>query len=217
MQLWELLSVRPGITALAGSGGKTTMLYTLARELAKKRLVICATTTRIFPPEHMPVLDRVDREAMERLRCVCVGTAVGKLAAPVQTMEELAALADYVLVEADGSKRLPVKAHLPHEPVIPPGAAQTVTVVGVSGFGRPVRDVVHRAEIFCRLTGLGPDEPVTPEAVAAVLEAEGLGERIFVNQVESEETLAAARRLASAVKGQVFAGALKRGEWICLS
>lgn len=218
MRLWELLSIRPGVTALVGGGGKTTMLYALARELAGKGSVICATTTRIFPPGHLPVLDRVDRETMERLRCVCVGTAteVGKLAAPGQAMEELAALSDYVLVEADGSKGLPLKAHLSHEPVIPAGAGQTVTLVGASGFARPVRETVHRPEVFCRLAGLGPDEPATPEAVAAVLEAEGLGRKIFVNQVESEGALAAARRLASAVKGQVFAGALRRGEWICL-
>lgn len=219
MPLWELLSVRPGITALVGGGGKTTMLYTLARELAERGTVVCTTTTRIFPPSHLPVLDRADRETVERLRCVCVGTAAqaGKLAAPEQTMEELAALADYVLVEADGSRGLPVKAHLPHEPVIPPGVNQTVTVVGASGFARPVREAVYRPEVFCRLAGLGADAPVTPEAVAAVLEAEGLGERIFVNQVESEGLLAAAGRLAAAVSGQVFAGALRRGEWICLS
>lgn len=177
--LWELLSVRPGITALVGGGGKTAMLYTLARELAERGTVVCTTTTRIFPPSHLPVLDRADRETVERLGCVCVGTAAqaGKLAAPEQTMEELAALADYVLVEADGSRGLPVKAHLPHEPVIPPGANQTVTVVGASGFARPIREAVHRPEVFCRLAGLGADAPVTPEAVAAVLEAEGLGER----------------------------------------
>ena len=219
MQLWELLSVRPGITALAGSGGKTTMMYTLARELAERGTVICTTTTRIFPPEHLPTLERVDRRTAERLRCVCVGTPAqeGKLAAPAQSMEELAALADYVLAEADGSKGLPIKAHLPHEPVIPAGTGETVVLVGASGFGRPVREAVHRVEAFCRLTGLVPDDPVTPEAVAAVLEAEGLGGQVFVNQTETEGVLDAARRLAAAVKSRVFAGSLQRGEWTCLS
>ena len=37
MELRELLGIRPGVTALAGGGGKTTMMYTLAGELAVKK------------------------------------------------------------------------------------------------------------------------------------------------------------------------------------
>lgn len=36
----------------------------------------------------------------------------------------LADAADYVIVEADGSKRLPLKAHASHEPVIPENTRQ---------------------------------------------------------------------------------------------
>ena len=60
MELWELLEVRPGITALIGGGGKTSAMYTLARELARRGTVICTTTTHILPPEHMPVLTGED-------------------------------------------------------------------------------------------------------------------------------------------------------------
>lgn len=219
MQLWELLSIHPGVTALIGGGGKTTMMYTLAQELAERGSVICTTTTRIFPPDHMPVLERADRELMARQRCVCLGTPAqaGKLAAPAQPMAELALLADYVLVEADGSKGMPLKAHLPHEPVIPAEAGQTVVLAGASAFGQLAREAVHRLEVFCRLTGLDPDSAVTPEAAAAVLTAEAMGDKIFVNQAETERTLADARRLAAAVEIPVYAGALQRGEWICLS
>lgn len=219
MQLWELLDIRPGAVALVGGGGKTSMMYTLARELAVHGTVICTTTTRIYPPAHLPLLERVDRAALERLRCVCAGSPVQeeKLAAPVQPVAALAALADYVLVEADGSKGLPVKAHLPHEPVIPPGAGRTVVLVGASGFGRPVREAVHRPEVFCRLADLSPDALVTPGAVAAVLKAEALGGPVFVNQVETGAALDAARRLAEALNGPVFAGSLRKGEWRCLS
>lgn len=47
-------------------------------------------------------------------------------------------LADYTLVEADGSKGLPLKAHAPHEPVIPPQSNQTILVLGAEGLGRTV-------------------------------------------------------------------------------
>ena len=64
---------------------------------------------------------------MARTHCVCVGSASesGKFSAPELTFRTLCALADYVIVEADGSKRLPLKAHAAHEPVIPPEVNQT--------------------------------------------------------------------------------------------
>jgi len=221
MKLRELLDIRPGVTALIGGGGKTTMMGTLARELAEAGTVICTTTTRIFTPTHLPVLDRVDRETLERLGRVCVGAPApgepGKLAAPVQSIAELAEIADYVLVESDGSRGLPVKAHQPHEPVIPAEAGQTVVLAGAAAFGRPARETVHRLETYCQLTGASPDAPVTPETVAVLLRLEGLGDKIFINQAESQSSLDAACALAGMLDCPVFAGSLQRGEWKCLS
>lgn len=219
MELWELLGIRPGVTALAGGGGKTAMMYTLARELAARGTVVCTTTAHILPPDHLPVLEQAGRAELESNRCVCVGRPGegGKLAAPVQSMGELAMLADYVLAEADGSRGLPVKAHLSHEPVIPAEAGRTVVVAGASGFGRPIQEVVHRWERFCQLTGAAPEEPVTPESLAEALTAEGLGDLVFVNQAETPESLAEAKRLAALLDRPVFAGSLKGGIWKCLS
>lgn len=132
-------------------------------------------------------------------------------------MEALAARADYVLVEADGSRRLPIKAHLPHEPVIPGNAGLTVVLVGAAGFGRPIREAVHRWERFCQLTGAAPEEPVTAENLAVSLAAEDLGDKIFVNQAELPSVLAEAKRLASLLSRPVFAGSLRGGVWECLS
>ncbi|MDE7041732.1 MAG: putative selenium-dependent hydroxylase accessory protein YqeC, partial [Oscillospiraceae bacterium] len=129
----------------------------------------------------------------------------------------LAALADCVLVEADGSRGLPVKAHLSHEPAIPEAAALTVVLTGASGFGRPIREAVHRWERFCQLTGASPEEPVTAEGLAALLMAEGFGDLIFVNQAETPERLSEAERLAGLLDRPVFAGTLKGGIWKCLS
>lgn len=225
MELRTLLDIQPGIIALIGGGGKTTMLYTLAAELAAEKLVVCCTTTHILPPPHMPVLDAQTpeelRKALEQNRCVCTGRSAktGKLTAPTLPMEVLAALADYVLVEADGSAGRPLKAHAPHEPVIPREAGRIIQVVGASGFGRPVREAVHRPERFCALTGLGPGDPVTPEAAAKALRAEASWPfvRVFVNQAEDEAAMKAARRLAEGLPWPVGAGALKRRSWICLS
>lgn len=223
MELWELLGIRPGVTALIGGGGKTTAMYTLARELTAKGTVVCATTTHIFPPEHLPVLDADGEDALSSAlavhRCICLGTLSegDKLAAPTLPVETLAAQADYVLVEADGSKRLPFKAHLSHEPVIPACADLTVVLTGASGFGHPIRETVHRWEKFCQLTGASPEEPVTAKNLSVSLAAEALGDIIFINQAESPSAMAEARRLAALSSRPVFAGSLRGGVWECLS
>ena len=77
-----------------------------------------------------------------------------------------------MLAEADGSKRLPLKAHALWEPVIPSGTANIVWIVGASGFGKPVAEVVHRPELFCERCGCEPTDTATPERVAQVLNAE---------------------------------------------
>ena len=107
---------------------------------------------------------------------VCAGSIhppTGKLAEPRVAFSDLVRLADYVLVEADGAKKLPLKAHAEHEPVIPACAGRTVCVVGVDGLGAPVSQTCHRPQIFAQLAGVSVDDAVTPEAVAAVLCAEG--------------------------------------------
>lgn len=229
MRLAELLDIRPGVTAVAGGGGKTTLLRTLGEELAAggAQVLLCATT-KIFPFEGLPNLtdptEEALAEALDSRRLVCAGTPVPgteKLTAPSIPMARLAALADYVLAEADGSAGRPLKAHAPHEPVIPPGANQVLYMMGASGFGRPVREAVHRPERFCLLTGLEPEALVTPEAAAEALRAEapawGAPIRIFVNQAEDAAAMAAARRLAELLPWPVCAGALKRRNWTCLS
>ena len=109
MLLYEKLSIPRGVTAVIGSGGKTTLLRTLSRELPGT--VLLATTTHILPFEGVPLVtdggEAAVRRALAESRVVCVGTpaAEGKLTAPSLPFSVLTRLADYVLVEADGSRR----------------------------------------------------------------------------------------------------------------
>lgn len=209
----NLLPVVPGITSVVGSGGKTTLLHELAGAL--DGMVLLATSTHMLPYDDCPVLldpsrDELSR-ALARDRVVQVGSLadLGKLSSPSLSWDVLAELATYVLVEADGSRGLPLKAHLPFEPVIPKGSGLTLLVVGASGFGRPVREVAHRWERFCELSGADPDAPASPEDVAAVIRAEALADRVIVNQCETDELRTQAARLASLVEIPVVCGSVR--------
>lgn len=186
MQIAPLLNIGRGVTALIGGGGKTTLLYTLTEELRKKGTVLLCTSTHIMRPTQYEVLERAGEAelsaALSAHGAVCVGepSAEGKLGPPSLSFDALARLADYVLVEADGSRRLPLKAHAPHEPVIPKEAGCVLCVVGARGFDRPIREAVHRPEQFCTLTGARPDEPASPALAARALAAEGFTQTIVL-------------------------------------
>lgn len=213
MDISALLGVERGVTALIGGGGKTTLMYTLAEELRRRGTVIVTTSTHIQRPEQYPVLTAADNvaAALAAHGAVCVAgeTAEGKLCAPALTFDALAALADFVLVEADGSKRLPIKAHAPHEPVIPANTRRTIYVVGADGFGRPIRQVCHRPERYAALCGAAEDDIVTPALEAKVLHAEDYADGwVYINKVETPEDWHNAETLAALLPGKVVAGSL---------
>lgn len=161
MNFFELLNISPGVTAVIGSGGKTSLLRRLAAE-APGTVLLC-TTTHIRPFAEYPLLTDAAAEtvlqALTSERVLCVGTPCenGKLTAPRLPMETLAALADYMLVEADGSRQMPLKAHAAHEPVIPACAERVICVAGASGFDRPIRACVPPAGALLRPDRRGGD------------------------------------------------------------
>ena len=171
--------------------------------------MILTTSTHILPFAGIPLLVTDDIEQVRRAlalhRVICMGTpaAEGKLTAPALSFSVLADAADYVIVEADGSKRLPLKAHASHEPVIPENTRKTVCVVGASGFGKPVKQAVHRPELFCARTSAHMSGIVTPELAAQGIIAEHLADIVVLNQAETVSP-EIAKRFTEALKSSGF-------------
>lgn len=223
MNCYELLGILPGITSIIGSGGKTSLLTKLSQEV--RGTVILTTSTHILPFPNMPLLENPTlTEVSDTLithRVICVGTFSSekhKLGSSALSAQELASVADYVFVEADGSKRLPLKAHASHEPVIPEGTQRTVQVIGLSGFGLPIHQAVHRSEIFCNWASCLPNDFATPTRIAAVIAVEHVSGAvkanvILVNQTDNEKDLTLARDFTKELRLQgdntpVIAGSL---------
>ena len=222
MKIAALLQIGRGVTAIIGGGGKTTLMEVLAEELSQKGSVILTTTTHIRRPAQLETLTDADEAlvsaALSRSRVICVGEAAeeGKLRAPRLSIETLARLADFVLVEADGSKGLPLKAHEAHEPVIPPCAQRVVAVAGIDGIGKPIGAVCHRSARYAQLALADEETIVTPEIAARVLNAEGGFDRVYINKVESAAAYEAAQAMAKELSCPVVAGSLHQGVYVCL-
>ncbi len=173
-----------GIIVLVGAGGKTSLMYTLAKELAAKGgTVISVTTTKIFPPglEEAPLLHLLGSnpnfkklgERLNGLGHVTVGLELrqGKVqGVSPETIGRLKELARHIVVEADGAAGLSIKAPAAWEPVIPPDADLVIPVAGLDCLNRTISDEnVFRLEQFLTITGEAPGAPVTPQTIARLL------------------------------------------------
>ena len=208
----------PRMTALVGAGGKTTLMYALARRMADAgRRVVCTTTTKIFPPENgLPVVllegvaDPVAavHDALSAVPCVVVLSA----ALPEALF----------LVEADGAARKPLKAPAAHEPVLPEPLGCCVAVVGLDSVGQPLDDGhVHRSALVCAAAGQEPGSPVTPATLACLVEhPEGLFRNcpagcrrlVFANKGDGPGALDAASEAAALSRSVAwFAGSAAQG------
>ena len=215
-ELRGLLGVTRGVTAVIGSGGKTSLLYRLAEELRTCGTVLLATTTHIIRPPQYPFAETATqlRAALAAEGAACAGsyTPEGKLTSPAFDGWEQAA--DFVLVEADGSKRLPAKAHETWEPVLPPQRRRTICVLGASAFGQPIRQAAHRPALFAQLAGVPWSAAITPEMAARVIRREGFADIIYVNQVdELEPPPSWAEEFRKEAGIPVVIGSLQRKHW----
>jgi molybdenum cofactor cytidylyltransferase len=171
--------------ALTGGGGKTTALFQLARQLPPPVLVSASThlavsqlsqADRHFTIRYSDQLLSMGDQLFEGVVLLTgpdddTGRTLGLSEDILDSLHNLAATrAVPLLVEADGSRRLPLKAPAEHEPAIPSFANLTLGVAGLSGLGKPLdRDSVHRPERFAALSGLEMGALVEPAAVVQVL------------------------------------------------
>lgn len=226
--LFKELQIPSGIISIIGSGGKTTFLRSMADTLSGH--VLLTTTTHIFPFSDIPTIytnsamsasyiyDQV-RDLFTQHNIICIGTleASGKLSLPKIDLTQLLLLADYILVEADGSKSMPLKAHRATEPVIHPASAYTICIVGASGIDHPIQEVCHCPEIFCQLTDSSMTDPATPEKIALALNQEALADCYFINQADVLSDCTKIYTLSQLLKKPAVTGSLQKRVFKILS
>ena len=192
----SFFGIRKGITALIGGGGKTSTMYALADGLRRHGSVIVCTSTHILKPPQYPYLPNVINR-LQTGEAVSTGVSDGvKLTAPKQPFNELRKLCDYVLVEADGSRQLPLKAHAAHEPVIPEGTETVLVLIGIDGLGKPIREAAHRPELFSQIVHQNTDAIVTNEMIRKVVETYPRCDGIIINKADDSARIKQAESLA---------------------
>lgn len=233
--LREAFDINPGeIISLVGAGGKTSLLYALARELAQQgKLVITTTTTKIFPPSpsDSPCLfissKREDLEAFilgegTGFRHITLASGRSKKGNKLLGLEPdliscLSGLepVTYTIVEADGAAGRSLKApDIKYEPVIPSCTTLLVPLIGIDILGRPFsEDYVFRSQIALKLAHIKPGEPVTFDMIVdlmthknGILHAYPEGVKIipFINKADLDKGLNKSRILARKILNALY-------------
>ncbi|MBR3201819.1 MAG: putative selenium-dependent hydroxylase accessory protein YqeC [Mogibacterium sp.] len=188
------------VISVVGAGGKTSLIFAWAHELAAAgKNVVITTTTHMYRPERMEedgirIVVSDDPERPDKV-----------MAPPAEVLDGLRETADVVLIEADGSRRMPLKWPAPWEPVVPDYTDFTVCVAGLSAIGKKTSDVVYRAD---ELPDRLKRETVDMNLMHALISSREGGQkgvrgdfRVFMNQVDDDiDRLASAYRLQ-----QIFA------------
>ena len=181
------------VVAVVGGGGKTATLFALARASRARGLrVAITTTTHIRDPrlelgrdfDHIVLLDKSGSRAPQYHRtpgitivAATVLESEGRLSGiEAAQVEVLRGQFDLVLVEADGSRGLPVKAPAAHEPVLPLHTSLLIGVIGLDCLGKPMdAATVHRPGLFGPLSGCAPGEIINAGHLVSLCQAnEGL-------------------------------------------
>jgi probable selenium-dependent hydroxylase accessory protein YqeC len=228
------------VVAVAGAGGKTTLVYRLAREArdAGLRVLVTSTTHMGTLPEDVtgPVLLEEEGDLETRLGQVMretgYATVLGRRVRPDKIegipgprVDELASRADLVVLEADGARGRSLKVPAAHEPVVPRSTTAVVVVAALDVLGQPLDEArVHRVELVAAATGRTPGQAVDEDAfVSALTHPRGYPARltpamraaVFLNKAEDAATRAAAGRIAPRLLGPyslVAAGSARGGE-----
>ncbi|MBR5517366.1 MAG: putative selenium-dependent hydroxylase accessory protein YqeC [Firmicutes bacterium] len=167
------------IIAVVGSGGKTTLIKKMAQKyLAEGKRVLVTTSTHMLVEEDTlvdadakTIINQLENKGYAMAGSKVLNSPEEKITAlPKAVYEEVCNHADVVLVEADGSKRLPIKYPSATEPVIPDNTDEIIVVCGLQGLGKPAKDVCHRLELVKECLGIQDDTIVDHCHVQKLLE-----------------------------------------------
>ena len=196
--LCEALGVRDAsAVAIVGGGGKSSLMAALGREFFRLGMpTVMTTTTHIRVPENALYTGEdpaVLGNLLGHYGVMTVGMPIAEhRLGQSSLLEQLPRIASRVVIEADGTRGLPLKVPSEREPVIPDIADAVVAVAGLSALGHPLGEVCHRPELAQKEFHFAPHTIVTPEIMAQLLcsplaQRKNVGERpyaVLLNQAD---------------------------------
>lgn len=193
MKLLDAFDIHPGdVVSIIGAGGKTSLLIGLGYELAESGFRVLATTTIGIdqdqlnlvpqalpvsaPPEAISAALNADKFVF-LYDTVRGGRVYGSDPSYIQRLLDVVD-SDVLLIEADTSNSLPVKAPYEHEPIIPVGTSLVIPVLSFGAYGQPLDEQhIYNARAIIDRYGFPEGAPIKAAWLAQILRDETLGLR----------------------------------------
>jgi probable selenium-dependent hydroxylase accessory protein YqeC len=209
--VFHSISAKPVVTII-GTGGKTSLLWKLAQGKRDHKTLVTTTTHIGRPRDSDDLYDYFFDENSLPVHAEKGVTLIGNTknsgcaSLPLETLEQIIPLYDYVFIEGDGSRGLPLKAWAAYEPVVTGSTSITVGILPLWTLGMPINEhIIHRLPLFLELTGAKEGDAlelkhlvdvITGNASHGGLFKHAVGEKIlFFNQVEDDKAMECAKAL----------------------
>ena len=161
--------------SIVGGGGKTTILHALGKQLQGKTILTSTTKMGFDQNRSLPVFFEPEDEIIQNIsngNPIMIWKEVqGERAIGVDPSlcDHWFRSVDNVVVEADGSRRLPFKAPEEFEPVVPSSSNLMISTIGAEALDQVISSCCHRPELVAELAECLPHERLTPERAAKVI------------------------------------------------
>lgn len=154
------INTEKSVVSIVGGGGKTSLMFAIADEMASlRKKVIVTTSTHIASPIGYITVETLAQgiKQLEKEKIIVVGEHVTKRklqCAPDFSVKEALKYADIILIEADGAKMLPFKVPIDKEPVIFKETTLTLGVLGIDAYEKPIKEKGFRIQQLCEVLGV---------------------------------------------------------------
>jgi len=219
----EIFNIEKGnIISIVGSGGKTTLMFELSKKLKENHKILVTTSTKIYKPSKIDydylytnINDYINRNSYNDKPSVTVisnniDLINNKLVGlNEETLNNLINDFDITLIEADGSRNLPIKGWKNNEPNVPLCTNKTIGVIPIDIINRKAdKNIVYGIEEFKEI--IGDISYIDFEAIGRICSDKlGIFKNskgklyLYINKADTKQLVAETLKLAEYLKKNV--------------
>ncbi len=220
----EIFNIKKGdVISVVGSGGKTTLMFKLAEVLKEEYKVLITTSAKIYKPsigEYDFLYINMKEYYASKICCneknsitvLSNGIDLDKNKLIGINDEELASVVndfDIILIEADGSRGLPLKGWKSYEPPILNRTNKTIGVIPIDAVNTEINEkLIYGFDEFKKI--VGDTLHIDYKAVGKLcsddqgLFKNSMGERyLYINRTDSEKDVVNSINLAEYLKNNI--------------
>lgn len=200
------------VITVVGAGGKTSTIFELGNELSNlnKKTIITTTTHMKLDKDFLLIDEDFNIENLKKILQKNNLIKIGKKESDYKvksldedTLKRCIDISDFLLIEGDGSKRLPLKAPKDNEPVIIQETDLVIGLIGFDSLDKKIEEICHRPELVSKLLHKNIKENINIfDLVETIKNKNGLKKnvnckyKVIINKVDKLEYLDKCKKIA---------------------